>query len=54
MGLTIGGDIKRNDLLPYIQNYIKEKYPKIFSFEEAEKLYNILMNIDSAIDITHF
>jgi hypothetical protein len=52
IGSVIDGDIKRDELLPYLKNYIKENHPKLFTFEEAEKIYNTLMNIDSEIDIT--
>ncbi len=52
VGNVILSDVMGNDLFPYLPNYIKENYPKLFTFEEAEKMYNTLMNIDSEIDIT--
>lgn len=52
IGRVILSDVMGGDLFPYLPNYLKENYPKIFTFEEAEKIYNTLMNINSKVDIT--
>jgi hypothetical protein len=52
IGSAIDGDIKREELLPYMKDYIKEKYSIVFTFEEAEKIYNTLMNVENEISIT--
>jgi len=47
MGIDILSDTKRKDIFPFLPNYLKENYPKLFTFEEAEKIYKMLMNIEN-------
>ena len=51
MGTVLHGDVKKDVLLPFLQNYIHQNYPKIFGFEEASKIYNALIKIDSQLNI---
>lgn len=45
MGTALHGDVKKDTLLPFLQNYINQNYPKIFTFEEANKIYNALAQL---------
>lgn len=45
MGTVLHGDVKKDILLPFLQNYINQNYPKIFTFEEANKIYNALAQL---------
>lgn len=51
IGRALMGDIRKNELLVYLSEYLEDKYPKIFSFKEAEKIYNALFNIDDITEI---
>jgi len=45
------GDIEKNELITYINQYLKNQYPKLFSFEETEKIYNTLLQINDIVEI---
>lgn len=51
MGQVLYGDIEKEKLIIYLNKYIQDCYPKLFSLEEAKKIYNALLNIDTEIDI---
>ena len=51
IGNVMFGDIEKNELITYINQYLKNQYPKLFSFEETEKIYNTLLQINDIVEI---
>ncbi len=52
IGNVIVSDTDRDDLFPYLPEYLQTHYPALFSYEEVNKIYNALLNINNEIDIT--
>ncbi len=51
IGRAIYGDVKKDKLLPYLQQYIKTNFSFLFSYDEAKKIYEALLNLDSEEEI---
>jgi hypothetical protein len=48
IGNIIINDVKRNALLPAVKSLVKEKYPHLLTFEEADQIYQTISTLETA------
>lgn len=51
MGWVILHDVKENELFVFLSKYLEENYPKLFSFEEACKIFNAMFYLKNEIEL---